>query len=87
MIFRQLGLISMIFLLGQAWSSAAEINLVSVDLGQVIVCDAKAITPESGESELNIRPPSFSQPDCKMQPMGERRERKSFRKIYYQLFI
>jgi hypothetical protein len=77
MVFKRLALIVMLILLPQGWASANEINLISVDLDQVVVCDVIAdpvntsavdsIAANSIPSELSIRPPSFSEPACKTQ--------------------
>ena len=75
--FQRLGLILVFLLLAQGYAGAAEINLVSVSLDQVIVCGVSAdstnsvagdsIAANSIPSELSVRPPSFSEPECKTQ--------------------
>ena len=73
--FKRLVLISMLILLQQTWASANEINLVSVNLDKVVVCDVIAdsanlsavgsIAADSIPSELTVRLPSFGEPECK----------------------
>ncbi len=76
--FKRLVLISMLILLQQTWASANEINLVSVNLDKVVVCDVIAdsanlsavgsIAADSIPSELTVRLPSFGEPECKTLP-------------------
>lgn len=74
MVLKRLALIVMFILLPQGWASANEINLVSVNLARVIVCDVIADSVKTSDigpiaintipSDLSIRPPSFSEPEC-----------------------
>lgn len=65
-------------MLPQAWASVNDINLVSVNLDKVVVCDVivdsanlspvGSIAADSISSELTARLPSFSEPECTTLP-------------------
>jgi DNA-binding LytR/AlgR family response regulator len=78
---KRLALIVMLIMLAQVCAFANEINLVSVNVDKVIVCDViggpvyiSAVGSGADNllpSEHNIRLPSFNEPECKTQSARE----------------